>query len=231
MHRTVLRPRPHEPASLETLRIKTQPVAVPPEDLDAIGAAAAEHEELPREWVLGELDLHECSKAVEPFSHVRRTAHEPYPCAGRQPDHRRPNALSTVASRSADTSPSTRTRAPHGSAISIVSDAVDSLIGDVTLTGSSCTARGGRVCSSTPCACWRRQLNKRLALTPCRRATSATETPGFSVSCTIRSFVSIVRIWRRGRVTAVGDAWFSRVYVSICSSRGHVHRVHLTERS
>ncbi len=64
----------HESPALEALGEQTQPVTVPPQDLDPISVATAEDKQVPGERVLGELRLHESGQAVEPLALMRRTA-------------------------------------------------------------------------------------------------------------------------------------------------------------
>ena len=71
-HRYMRRLWPHEPPALQALGKKTQPIATPPQDLYPISGAAAEHEQLPGERILGELRLHQSCKSVEPFAQISR---------------------------------------------------------------------------------------------------------------------------------------------------------------
>jgi hypothetical protein len=143
----------YEAPALEPLREQAQSIAVPPQDLHSIATPAAEHEQLPRERILVQAQLHERRQSIKALPHVRHPAGEPDLGSRRQPDHRRASALSTAVSRSPATSPITRTRAPHGSSISIVDvTAAEGEALAATCTGSIFAARGGRVRSaSTPC--------------------------------------------------------------------------------
>src|ERR1700686_132219 len=89
----------------------------------------------------------------------------------------------------------------------------------VTLTGKSLVLSHP---PNRPARYSRRQLKTRLALTPCVRATSATDAPSAKVSSTIRRFSSNPRY---RRLAATGS-----VYVSIIAPSGHYrlcpHREH-----
>src|SRR5690606_18759164 len=123
--------------------------------LHPVPATASEHEELARERILAQLQLHDCGKPIEALAHIRHATDDPDLRSGGKPDHRRcASAASTVVSCSIETSPTSRTRTLSGHSISIVPVAggLAELTGSATLTGSSFTARGcGVRFSSTPC--------------------------------------------------------------------------------
>src|SRR5690606_8980752 len=70
----VLGTRPHEATALEPLREQAQPVTVPPEDLHTVAAATAEDEELAREWIFSQLQLHQRREPIEALALMRCTA-------------------------------------------------------------------------------------------------------------------------------------------------------------
>ena len=94
-------------------------------------------------------------------------------------------------------------------------DRAVSLAVSTTRTGNS--PRPSLVpCSSSPRWYCRRQVNTWFALTPCARATRATDAPGCSVSSTIRRFSSTER--RRRRSTLLTTALYE---VSTYPPSGH----------
>src|SRR5271154_3244301 len=76
-HRSAGRLWPYEAPALESLREQAQSVTAPPQDLDPVAAATAEHEQLARERILSELHLHEAGQPVKAFAQIRRTRGQP----------------------------------------------------------------------------------------------------------------------------------------------------------
>jgi hypothetical protein len=68
------------------------------------------------------------------------------------------------------------------------------LVASAIFTGKSCDALAELLPSSNPARYIRRQEKIWLAFTSCRRATSATDTPGVRDSSTIARFSA--RVWR-----------------------------------
>jgi len=73
-HHTLLSPRPDESATLQALGKQAQPVAIPPQQLDEIAAAAAKAKHVTRERILPEYCLRLRRQAVEPLALMWRTA-------------------------------------------------------------------------------------------------------------------------------------------------------------
>ena len=113
----LLGPRPDESATLQALGEQAQPVAIPPQQLDQITAAAAEAKHVTRERILPKHRLRLRRQAVEPLAHVGGARRQPYPGARRQSVHR--SSSITCRSVSELTSPRRRTRAPQPNAISM----------------------------------------------------------------------------------------------------------------
>ena len=131
-----------------------------------------------------------------------------------------------------------RRRVPFGKIISSAS--VGGAVGTKEISGvlalccrrwrifTSSNFAGSRHCTSKPRLCSRVQPKIRLALTPCLRATSATENPGCCASSTIATFSAFVRMQRTppGRTL---DVVVISVEVSICVSSGHFILCHSSE--
>src|SRR5207237_5924479 len=114
---TLLDPRPDESPALQPLGKQAQPVAIPPQQLDQITAAAAKAEHMAGERILPEHCLRLRRQTVEPLAHIGGTGRQPYPGARRQTIHR--SSSITCRSVSELTSPRRRTRAPQPNAISM----------------------------------------------------------------------------------------------------------------
>src|ERR1700749_4064976 len=87
-HHTLLSPRPEKSPALQTLGKQTQPIAVPPQQLDQIAAAAAKAEHMPGERILPEHALCLGRQTVKPLAHIVDAGRQPYPGARRQSVHR-----------------------------------------------------------------------------------------------------------------------------------------------
>jgi len=105
--------RPDEATTLQSLGQQHQPLAVEPQHLEDVPAAAAEDEDVAAEWVLSERGLHDGSQAVEAFPHVGVAGDDPHASVRRQPDHRRGASASKMQrSASPSTGPNRRTQEP-----------------------------------------------------------------------------------------------------------------------
>jgi len=74
MNDTTLSMRPHERTALEALCEQTQPIAIPPQQLHSIPAPAAKDEQLTREWIFGQLQLHDRRQAIKALALMQGTA-------------------------------------------------------------------------------------------------------------------------------------------------------------
>ena len=63
-----LGPWPDESSALQTLGKQTQPVAIPPQQLDQIAAAAAKAKHVTGEWILPEYRLRLRRQTIEPLA-------------------------------------------------------------------------------------------------------------------------------------------------------------------
>jgi hypothetical protein len=70
-------PWPHESPPFQALGKQAQPIAVPPQQLDQITAAAAEAKQLTRERILPEHRLRLCRRTAEIFAHVGGARRQP----------------------------------------------------------------------------------------------------------------------------------------------------------
>lgn len=75
---------PHEASRLQTLAEQAHPVAIEPQHLDAITAAATEHEHVPTERIRLQAYLYLGRQAVEPAAHVGHARYDPDARVGRQ---------------------------------------------------------------------------------------------------------------------------------------------------
>ena len=155
--------RPDEAAALESLGQQHQALAVEPQHLEDVAAAAAEDEDVAAERVLGERGLHQRGQAVEALPHVGVAGGEPHARARGQADHAAlPSACSTQRTVASSTAP----RSAHaGSADVDLDDAARRATGS-----SSRLARGRNVPFSPPSpAATSAPATSSLALSPPRR--------------------------------------------------------------
>src|SRR5436190_11766771 len=93
-------------------------------------APATEHEQMPAVRIALELLLHQQRQAVEALAHVGVAGGEPYPHAGRKPDHRRRSprtSAATAADTLAASAPEIRSRVPVANSISITFGGADNI--------------------------------------------------------------------------------------------------------
>src|SRR5689334_22963236 len=119
-HDAVLDLRPTERSLLEPLSEQAKPSPVPEDQLHAIGAFGAEHEDRTRIGIGAQMLLHHCRQAVHALSEVYRPGRNQHPSPTRYCDHADLNAPRTARSIRSSIRPRTVTRAPPGKAISIV---------------------------------------------------------------------------------------------------------------
>ena len=167
---------------------------------------------------------------VHAAPHVGHATRQPDANPARNRDHRRARTERTRPSAAPSTSRSTITREPSENAISI-----RPVVGTapVSASGGGGSMRSGSTTTGTKPPCSRnrrRQLKTRFAFTSLRRATTETDTPGWSLSATIRRFSASLQ--RRRGVTGrvCPDPNFSnpsdmcdRVHLA---PGGHLHGVH-----
>ena len=100
--------RPEKSSSLKSLREKTQPVAIEPQNFDQITASSAKDIHLARKWAFLERRLHHSAQPCKSAPHVRHSGDDPNPRPRCQPDHRS-KCSSTRRSASPSTLPVTQT--------------------------------------------------------------------------------------------------------------------------
>ena len=120
--RSVRRLRPDEPSPLQPLGEQTQPVTVPPQQLDQIAALAAKHEHLTGKRILLQRRLHHPAEPHKSPPHVSHSRHDPnlHPCC--RPDHPSKHSI-TARNDSISMLPLIRT-CPLGSSTWIIPNSV-----------------------------------------------------------------------------------------------------------
>jgi hypothetical protein len=186
--------RPNETAFLQPFGIQTQALAIQPQQLDDVTTAAPKHKDVATKGVKLQRALRKGSQAIESTAHVGEACCQPDPVACGQAYHAQPRSASrTLRTLAGSTLPRSSKRAPPISA-----SMTPSLRAGVPGSGSGAGAVRNDSWGSTDTAsstgrgdiraeCWRssfarRHLKTKLALTPCSRATAATDAPGCSVS-------------------------------------------------
>jgi hypothetical protein len=113
--------RPCEPAFLQPLGEQAKSGAIPVQRLEVIATLAPKQVQLTAKRISTDHLLNLRREPVEPVPEIDRPARKEHLRPGRQCDHAEPlSARKTRASAFSLTAPSTRTRAPPGSSISIV---------------------------------------------------------------------------------------------------------------
>ena len=107
---TVRQRWPQKAAALQPLREQTRALAVMPNDLDQVAAAASKNVEITNMRISLQTLLNETCEAREAAPHVGMTRRKPNPHVARDRDHRRSRTSSTRAKASASTCASTRMR-------------------------------------------------------------------------------------------------------------------------
>jgi hypothetical protein len=156
-------------------------------------------------WIPLQCLLNQKRQGAEPTTHIGVAGRKLNPHVARNRNHRRSSTSRTRAKAAASTSASTRTRLPPPRLISISplrpdvdgrdcggSSDVGFEISAARCGPAICTAvKRGTTAAPAPIArACRRQVKRRLAEMPLRRATSETFAPGTSVSSTSRVFSS-----------------------------------------
>jgi hypothetical protein len=141
-----------------------------PQTLDQGAAAASKDKQMARMRIVLQRLLDDQSKAVESLAQVSVARRQPYANTAGDLDHCRDNALMMRVSAAPSTSAPTMILSPAPSTISIRPTGPDAATGTrgavsaVTVTGT--IPMGSRIATVPATAIWRRQVNKRLALTP-----------------------------------------------------------------
>src|SRR5208283_4009965 len=143
-HCPMRRLRPHEAPAFKTLGEEAQSIPAPSQDLYPIARSATKHEQLPREWILGELRLHESSESIEALAHVGHARCEPYLHSRRQCNHRCTRRSITRERASVSTRPCSTMLWPL---LSLISMSREACLGSEELWLG--TGRGARSVGST----------------------------------------------------------------------------------
>ncbi|EHT99453.1 hypothetical protein CKS_1640 [Pantoea stewartii subsp. stewartii DC283] len=186
--------RPDEAATFQPFGKHAQAVPVGPQYLYHVAAPAAEDEQMPAERVGAQRVLHLRRQPVEAAAHVCHACNQPNACACRKTNHGSPSRSSLTSARSnSGVSGPVRLRLPPGSvSLQLMTGGRSADTAPLCLRGgeSGSTVTGMSVAlmagSSSPWRCRFRQLNTRLSLTPCSRASSATQAPGSRLSSAMR---------------------------------------------
>src|SRR6266849_4100754 len=148
MHDTTRRLRPHEPTALQPLRVQVHAITAPPQQFHQITAPPAEDEQIAREHILLQRDLHQRGQSIHAPPQVGHPCGEPDAGAGGQADHeRRARQSSTIRSELTSGTPQIRTVAHanttsmHGAAVTAASSAVGARTGNkvTAISGSRAT--------------------------------------------------------------------------------------------
>src|SRR4051794_13044037 len=145
-HRAVGCARPQKAAPFQPLREQARALAVVPDNLQQIAAAAAKAEQVATQRILPQHLLNPQRQAGEPFAQIRVPGRQPHPNARRDRNHRRSRTSRTRAKAAASTPAPTITRRPRPSTISIRSSpdlAQLNPVFGVTAVGGSGTITAG----------------------------------------------------------------------------------------
>src|SRR5207244_920335 len=112
--------RPQKAAAFQPLREQACPLPVVPDHLDQIASPATEAKQMPTQRIAAQHLLHLQSQRREALAHVGVTGRQPYAHTRRECNHARLSAETMRATRAASAEPSTRTRSPLLSSISMV---------------------------------------------------------------------------------------------------------------
>src|SRR5216684_13425 len=194
MHDTTRRLRPHEPTALQPLRVQVHAITAPPQQFHQITAPPTEDEQIAREDILLQRDLHQRGQSIHASPQVGHPGGEPDAGAGGQADHeRRARQSSTSRNAVASGTPQIRTvaRANMTSMLGCAAGAACSGVGvctgnNVTAVSEPAVATGntgalgvtksvGSGTPNFPARYSRRHLNSWFALTLCSSASFATE--------------------------------------------------------
>src|SRR5664280_1696782 len=203
-HHATTHRRPLEGAVLQPLPEKGQSRPIPSKNLHSVRSLGAEYKNCSREGILPKRLPHQRDKTIATFSKINWLR-------GHQNAHSRRNRNHVAAFTARSTSISRRISMP-GTArttkflipISMGIDAATfgaSLISVAAVTIGTNTAPSSAGSAKRPSFAAPIQLNRCCELMSCRRAISATATPEFSASATIRPFSCAVQ--RRRRPTPV----------------------------
>ncbi len=118
-HHSIRRAWPQEPAAFQPLREQAGALAVVPDYLQQIAAAAAKAKQMPAQRIVTQYLLNLQRQARKTLPHVGVAGRKPHPYASRNRNHRRTRTANTRASAVASTPWSTTTRCPQFRMISI----------------------------------------------------------------------------------------------------------------
>src|SRR5215207_5895040 len=222
-HRAVGCARPQKAAPFEPLREQARALAVVPDNLQQVAAAAAKAEQVATQRILPQHLLNLQRQAGEPFAQIRVPGRQPHPNARRDRDHRRSRTSRTRAKAAASTPALTITRRPRPSTISIRSSpdvAQPNPVFDVTPVGGSGTITAGTKPGTGPASdrsgrSVRRQARSWEREMPCRLAVSETSRGPARLSKTILAFSSSDQRPRRPVSTISSRPKALRVRLSI----------------
>lgn len=212
---------PDEAATLQALGQQHEALAVEPQHLEDVAAAATEDEDVAAEGVGGQCGLHECGQTIEALPHVGVPGCDPHPGVRRHADHREPSSSNTQRRLAGSMAPRRRMRAAPTS-ISMLPEvegaaagrgavgedevAAEAAPGATTSTGSNTAVRSPALDARQVTAgtakrrCARRQANNRLALMPASSAMADTDTPGSRLRATNSRLNAMLWARRRRRV-------------------------------
>src|SRR4051794_33799026 len=145
-HRAVGCARPQKAAPFQPLREEARALAVGPDNLQQVAAAAAKAEQVATKRILTQHLLNLQRQAREPFAQIRVPGRQPHPNARWDRDHRRSRTSRTRPKAAGSTPALTITRRPRPSTISIRSSpdlAQPNPIFDVMSVGGSDTITAG----------------------------------------------------------------------------------------
>ena len=204
-HNTIRHRGPQKAPALKPLREQARTLPIVPDDFYQVTATASEDIEIARMRVPLQCLLNQKSKGSESAAHIGVAGREPNSYVARDRNHRRSSTSRTRAKAAASTFASTRTRRPPPRLISIRPlrpdvagrDCGGSSDGGFAMAATgfgpairTAAKRGTTAAGASIARACRRQVKRRLAETPFRRATSETFAPGTSVSSTSRIFSS-----------------------------------------
>ena len=183
---------------------QNQSRAVENEELQTTRSLRAEHENVPAVWLAAQSFRHQCDQAMYAFTEVDRLCRDEHPDIRAERYHRVDlTAASTRSSVAASTPTGTLTVAPA------IVTSIRSARPATTRGGSIASGRASTASSSLSCTncgssldesrALRRHTVSNPRLTPLRRATSDTFTPGAALSARIRAFSSSLQSRRRRR--------------------------------
>src|SRR5581483_2032010 len=168
---------------------------IPGDDFNTIGAFAPKHEDHPREWILAERLAHQRRKPFAALPEVDRPGGYEHTHARGDRDHAAAVTARKTSCKVASSVPGGTRTVAAPIMISIADELPEWLgaIGTAARDRDLCKTTDAKVIRLSPvrarCAS-RRQVNNCCGVSPCRRATALTVSPGSYVSATISAFCS-----------------------------------------